>query len=64
MDERSILHRYKATRLAMAAGVLAIGGVFFYEYIKGWGIRWDLFAILGIIASVKVAARVYYGRFN
>jgi hypothetical protein len=64
MDERFIMHRYKATRFAMIVGVILIGALFLYARIARGIIRWDLFAVLVFTALAKVGAMIYYRRTN
>ncbi len=64
MDERFIMHRYKATRLAMFVGIILMGVLFFYEYIAYRSIRYDIFAIMVAMAAAKVGAMLYYRRTN
>jgi len=64
MDERTIFHRYKATRWAVFAGLLVMGAIFEYQFFKYKEIRWDLMVIMGVMAVVKVAARFYYKYTN
>jgi hypothetical protein len=60
MDERFIMHRYKATRLALFVGIILMGALFFYEYISIRSIRYDLFIIMCAMAVAKVSAMIYY----
>jgi uncharacterized membrane protein len=64
MDERFIMHRYKATRLAMFVGIILMGVLFFYEYIAYRSIRYDIFTIMVAMAVAKVGAMLYYRRTN
>ena len=64
MDERAIYHRYKATRLAVLAGTLVVFGWFQYEILVKDTIRWDYVIILGVMAVVKLAARLYFKKKN
>jgi hypothetical protein len=59
-DERFILHRYYATRLAMVVGILLITGWFCYELVANQHLRWDLVIIAGAMAITKVLAMIYY----
>jgi hypothetical protein len=60
MDERFLLHRYKATSHAAVATAFAIGGYFFYEQFANDTIRYDLMALLGVMAVVKLGFMVWY----
>jgi hypothetical protein len=64
IDERFIMHRYKATRLAMLVGIILMGVLFFREYIATRSIRYDLFGIMLAMAVAKVGAMLYYRRTN
>ena len=64
MDERFIMHRYKATRLAIFVGVVIMGALFFREYIINRTIRYDLFVTMLAMAVAKVGAMIYYRRTN
>ncbi len=64
LDERFLMHRYKSTSHAAVAGSVAMGGWFLYQQ---WGrgvLRWDIMAILTLMAVVKVGAMLYYRRFD
>ena len=64
MDERFIIHRYKATRVAMMVGIILMGVFFWYEYISNRMVRWDLLLIMGAMAVAKVGVMLYYRRTN
>ena len=64
VDERFIMHRFKATRLATLVGTILMAVFFFYAYIEGKVIRWDLFVVMCAMAATKVLAMVYYRRTN
>jgi hypothetical protein len=59
-DERSIMHRCYATRLAMVVGIILIAGWFCYELVANQHLRWDLAIIGGTMAVTKVLAMLYY----
>ena len=61
-DERFVMHRYYSTRLATIVGMVLMVVWFNYEYFFNDILRLDLFAILVVMAVVKVAAMVYYSR--
>lgn len=61
-DERFLVHRLKASRFALALGLLGMFGWFQYELMVNHVIRWDYVIILGIMALGKVGAMVYYRR--
>jgi hypothetical protein len=64
VDERFLLHRLKSTRLAMMVGVVLICALFMFHYVSNKVLRWDLFAVLAVVAVTKVAAMLYYRRTN
>ena len=64
MDERAILHRYKATRWSMVSGLLAMFVIVQYELLTSGNIRWDLIIILFIMAFVKVTVRIILKKTN
>lgn len=64
MDERFIMHRYKATRFAMIVGVTLIGALVLHARFAQGIVRWDLFAVLFLTAFAKIGAMIYYRRTN
>ena len=64
MDERFVMHRYKATRAAMIVGVIIMGVFFWYDYISSRAVRWDLLLVMGAMAVVKVATMLYFRKTN
>lgn len=64
VDERFIMHRYKATRLSVLVGVILMLASFTWGYLGAGVMRWDLFVIMCAMAAVKVAAMFYYRRYN
>ena len=64
MDERSILHRYKATRLSVLVVLLVMLGWILYEQFVNNIFRYDLFLLILIMAVVKLVARFYYSKTN
>jgi hypothetical protein len=64
VDERFIMHRYKATRLATAVGAVLMFVFFTYGIIAHKVIRWDLLVVMCTMAVAKVAAVIYYRRTN
>ena len=63
-DERFIMHRYKSTRFSVLVGLLSMFAVFTYHMVRNDTIRWDLFAIIFLMALAKAAAMIYLGRTN
>jgi hypothetical protein len=64
IDERFIMHRFKATRLAVVVGVVLMFAFFTYDLVTTKVIRWDLFAIMFAMAFVKVGAMIYFKKTN
>lgn len=64
VDERFIMHRFKATRLAVAVGLALMSALFFYDAFAHGVIRWDLFVIILAMAVTKVCALLFYRRTN
>jgi hypothetical protein len=62
MDERYLMHRLRSTSLAGIVGSVAIGSLILYQFYVKDIFRWDLFAILMLIALVKIGAMIYYRR--
>ena len=60
IDERFIQHRYKSTSHAAVAGGLMSGGLFLYFYYARHELRWDLGAVLLVMALIKIGAMLYY----
>lgn len=62
IDERFLMHRLRSTSLAAVVGAVLMGAWSLYN-LYGRGIRrWDLMAILGAMAVVKLGAMLYYRR--
>ena len=64
VDERFIMHRYKATRLATLVGMVMMFVYLVYEIVARRTIRWELFIIMGAMAATKSIAMIYYRRTN
>ena len=63
IDERFLDHRRRSTSIAGMAGAVASGGLFLYRDFVDHVLSWDLFAVLAIIAGVKIGMMLWY-RFN
>jgi hypothetical protein len=63
-DERFQLHRLRASRLALLVGVVAMGVLFWYDYIRFAHTRIDLLVILVMMAFSKLGAMAYYRTTN
>ncbi len=64
IDERFLMHRLKATRLACVAGVVVLGGWYFYHFFAHGQLRHDLLSVMAVMAAVKLGAMYYYRRTN
>ena len=64
VDERFIMHRYKATRLATIVGMVTMFVYLVYEIVARRTIRWELLIIMGAMAATKSIAMIYYRRTN
>lgn len=64
MDERAILHRYKASRWSLAVGALLMFGFFQYAYLVDRIVRWDYIIVIAAMLIVKLAVRFYYHKTN
>ena len=60
LDERFILHRLKATRLAAIVGLVLLLVWQCYDAFANDVIRWEILVILGAMAITKVGAMLYY----
>lgn len=64
LDERFVMHRYKSTRFSVLVGMISMFAIFTYHVVKNDTIRWDLFAIIFIMAFAKALAMIYLRRTN
>jgi len=64
MDERFILHRLYATRLAAIVGAVMLGAWFAYLFFARQELRYDLFSVLCAMGLAKGVAMLYYRRTN
>ena len=60
VDERFFEHRRRSTSVAAIIGVCAAGGLFEYRLIFQHILSWDLFAVVVVMALVKVAMMIWY----
>ena len=60
VDERFLEHRRRSSSLAAIAGVLVGVIVFEYRLIAQHVISWDLFAVLVVMAVVKMGMFTWY----
>ena len=64
MDERDIIHRYKASRWTLIVGLAAIFISFQVSYFTTHEIRWDYLIILILMLIAKMTARLIYKKTN
>jgi hypothetical protein len=64
IDERFVMHRYKATRAAVVVGMVLMFVFFTYGYIADSTIRWDFLIVMAAMAVAKVAVMLYFRRTN
>ena len=62
LDERYVLHRYKATSHAGIVMAVAVAGFFLYYRLHDNVFRWELAIPLFAGAVTKIVAMVYYRR--
>jgi len=60
IDERFLEHRRRSTSIASLAGAVVAYGLFLWHYFSSRTIDWDLFAVIAVIALVKVGMMVWY----
>jgi len=60
VDERFLTHRLRSTSLGAMAGAVLAGGLFLYHNFVRHEQRWDLFAVIALMAVVKQACMLYY----
>jgi hypothetical protein len=62
IDERFLLHRFKATSHAAVVGAVLLAGFFYYDLMARELFRTDIAITLGAMAVTKLAAMLYYRR--
>jgi hypothetical protein len=60
IDERFLMHRLRSTSIGGLSAVVVAAGLFFYQLLAKDIIRWDLFAIIGTAAVVKMSVLAWY----
>jgi hypothetical protein len=60
VDERFLEHRRRSTAAAGLAGALLALCIFEFRLVVHRVISWDLFAIVALMASVKIAMMLWY----
>jgi hypothetical protein len=60
VDERFLTHRLRSTSIAGMAGVLTAWGIFMYRYLAQSHFSADLFAVIAVMALVKLAAMAWF----
>ena len=64
MDERFIIHRLRATRLAAIIGIILMGISIIYYFFADHIYRVDLIVIMVIMAITKWITMIYYKKTN
>ena len=64
MDERLLIHQMRSMKLATRVGAALIGALLLYRYYIEGNFDWHLFAIVMVMAVVKVATLIYLRRTN
>ena len=64
VDERFVAHRYKATRLSMAVGLVMMLGFFNYDLFIRKIYRWDFMIVILAMALVKMVTMLYLRRYH
>lgn len=64
VDERFVMHRFKATRLATLVGTVIMFGFFTYALVADRAIRWEYLIIMVAMAVTKLTAMFYYRKTN
>jgi hypothetical protein len=64
IDERYVLHRYRATSHAAVVGGVLLGGLFLYEFFTHDALRWDIAVVLAAMAVTKLGVLAYYRWFD
>ncbi len=62
IDERFVLHRYKASSHAAVVAAVLLASFFLWDFYGHGTVRVDLLTTLCAMAIVKVAAMIYYRR--
>jgi hypothetical protein len=62
VDERFLDHRRRSTSAAGVIGGVSAGALFLYRLYVDHRPEWDLFAVLAVIAGVKLALMAWYTR--
>jgi hypothetical protein len=60
VDERFLTHRLRSTSIAGMAGVLTAWGIFMYRYLAQDRFSMDLFAVVAVMAVVKLLAMAWF----
>lgn len=60
IDERFLAHRLKSTSIAGVTGGVVAAGLWAYHYYFRDVWRWDLLAVVAVMAAVKITAMLWY----
>jgi len=64
VDERFVMHRFKATRLATLVGTALLFGFFTYALVVDKTIRWEYMIVMTAMAVTKMGALFYFRKTN
>jgi hypothetical protein len=64
IDERYLLHRFKAASHAAVVGGVLLGGLFLYDFLARDLLRWDIAIVMAAMAATKLGALAYYRRYD
>lgn len=60
IDERFLEHRRRSTSIASLVGAVVAYALFLWHYVASRTIDWDLFAVIAVIAVVKIGMMTWY----
>jgi hypothetical protein len=60
VDERFLDHRTRSTSMAAIFGALVAGCLFEYRLIAQHVFNWDLFVVIAVMATIKLAMMIWY----
>lgn len=60
LDERFVVHRYRASRLSLVVGIILMGGWFLYDRYANGVTHVEIAVIILAMAVTKLAAMAYY----
>ena len=63
-DERFMMHQLKSMKIATRIGAVLMGASMLDKYFRSGFFDWQLFAVMMVMAVVKVTALFIYKRTN